>query len=164
MSQNLFACSVFICYRIAVSLIAALVLLTLAVPPASAWIPGHMLSGAIAYQVLQQENPQIIDRVKAMLGNLEELKSKGNAIGGITFIPVEGYGSCGTSPTQSLPSVDFLMRVIGRTTRRFLTATDQQPYHMEKVDTRSRVLLICNQEMCCAARAEIKPFCISPKV
>ena len=36
--------------------------------PAAAWnIPGHMLSGAIAYQVLQQENPQVIDRVKAVL-------------------------------------------------------------------------------------------------
>jgi hypothetical protein len=35
--------------------------------PASAWnIPGHMLSAAIAYQVLQQ-NPQIIDKVKAVL-------------------------------------------------------------------------------------------------
>jgi len=46
------------------------VLLTLAVlsPPASAWnIPGHMLSGAIAYQVLQQESPQTIDKVKAAL-------------------------------------------------------------------------------------------------
>jgi hypothetical protein len=52
----------------AVFLIASLVLLTLAVPPASAWnIPGHMLSGAVAYQVLQQENPQIIDKVKAVL-------------------------------------------------------------------------------------------------
>ena len=92
------------------SLIASLVFLMFAVSPllALAWnIPGHMVSGAIAYQVLQQENPQIIDRVKAVLENLEELKSQGNAIGGITFIPVEGYGSCGTSPTQSLPSVDF---------------------------------------------------------
>src|SRR5262249_37763128 len=36
--------------------------------PASAWnIPGHMLSGAIAYQVLQQENPQAIEKVKAVL-------------------------------------------------------------------------------------------------
>ena len=52
------------------SLIASLVLLTLAVLPlpASAWnIPGHMLSGAIAYQVLQQENPQSIEKVKAVL-------------------------------------------------------------------------------------------------
>jgi len=53
-----------------VSLIASLVLLTLAVLPlrASAWnIPGHMLSGAIAYQVLRQEHPQTIDKVKALL-------------------------------------------------------------------------------------------------
>jgi hypothetical protein len=53
-----------------VSLIASLVLLTLAVLPlpASAWnIPGHMLSGAITYQVLQQQSPQTIDKVKAVL-------------------------------------------------------------------------------------------------
>ena len=52
------------------SLIASLVLLALAVLPlpASAWnIPGHMLSAAIAYQVLQQENPQTIEKVKAVL-------------------------------------------------------------------------------------------------
>ena len=52
------------------SLIAFLVLLTLVVlsHPASAWnIPGHMLSAAIAYQVLRQENPPTIDRVKAVL-------------------------------------------------------------------------------------------------
>jgi hypothetical protein len=36
--------------------------------PTSAWnIPGHMLSGIIAYQVLQQENPQTIEKVKAVL-------------------------------------------------------------------------------------------------
>jgi hypothetical protein len=36
--------------------------------PASAWnIPGHMLSAAIAYQVLRQENPQTIDKVTAVL-------------------------------------------------------------------------------------------------
>jgi hypothetical protein len=35
---------------------------------ASAWnIPGHMLSGAIAYRVLQQENPPTIAKVKAAL-------------------------------------------------------------------------------------------------
>jgi S1/P1 Nuclease len=34
----------------------------------SAWnIPGHMLSGIIAYQVLQQENPATIEKVKAVL-------------------------------------------------------------------------------------------------
>ena|SRR5262249_35557665 len=52
------------------SLIAFSVLLTLAALPlpALAWnIPGHMLSGAIAYQVLQQENLQTIDKVKAVL-------------------------------------------------------------------------------------------------
>jgi S1/P1 Nuclease len=36
--------------------------------PASAWnIPGHMLSGIIAYQVLQQENPQTIEKAKTVL-------------------------------------------------------------------------------------------------
>jgi hypothetical protein len=53
-----------------VSLIAALVLLTFAVLPlpAFAWnIPGHMLSAAVAYQVLQQENPQSIEKAKAVL-------------------------------------------------------------------------------------------------
>ena len=52
------------------SLIAALVLLTLAVLPlpVSAWnIPGHMLSAAITYQVLLQERPQTINKVKAVL-------------------------------------------------------------------------------------------------
>ena len=52
------------------SLIASVVLFTLAVLPlpASAWnIPSHMLSAAIAYQVLQQENPQTNDKVKALL-------------------------------------------------------------------------------------------------
>jgi hypothetical protein len=52
------------------ALIAALVLLTLALLPlpASAWnIPGHMLSAAIAYQVLQQENPQTIEKVRSVL-------------------------------------------------------------------------------------------------
>jgi hypothetical protein len=53
-----------------VPLIATLVLLTLAVLPLPAlgWnIPGHMLSAAIAYQILSQENPQSIDKVKAVL-------------------------------------------------------------------------------------------------
>jgi hypothetical protein len=51
-----------------IKVLACLVMVTLAVPPASAWnIPGHMLSGIIAYQILQQENPLIIDKVKAVL-------------------------------------------------------------------------------------------------
>jgi hypothetical protein len=53
-----------------VSQIASLVLLALAVfpLPALAWnIPGHMLSGIIAYQILQQENPQTIEKVKGLL-------------------------------------------------------------------------------------------------
>jgi S1/P1 Nuclease len=36
--------------------------------PANAWnIPGHMLSAAIAYQILQHENSRSIEKVKAML-------------------------------------------------------------------------------------------------
>jgi hypothetical protein len=53
-----------------IRLLACLVMATLAVPPASAsaWnIPGHMLSAAIAYQVLRQENPPTIDKLKAVL-------------------------------------------------------------------------------------------------
>jgi hypothetical protein len=53
-----------------VSLIAVLVLLTLGLlpRPGFAWnIPGHMLSGIIAYQVLHQENPQTIEKAKAVL-------------------------------------------------------------------------------------------------
>ena len=52
------------------SLIAFVVLLTLVVLPlpASAWnIPGHILSGIIAYQILQQENPPTIEKVKGVL-------------------------------------------------------------------------------------------------
>jgi hypothetical protein len=53
-----------------VSLIASVLLLILAVLPlpANAWnIPGHMLSGAITYQVLRQENPPTIEKVKVVL-------------------------------------------------------------------------------------------------
>jgi S1/P1 Nuclease len=49
---------------------ALLVIVTFAAPgvPASAWnIPAHMLSGIIAYQLLQQGNPQTIEKVKAVL-------------------------------------------------------------------------------------------------
>jgi hypothetical protein len=36
--------------------------------PSSAWnIPGHMLSGIIAYQVLKQENATTIEKVKTAL-------------------------------------------------------------------------------------------------
>ena len=50
-------------------LLTYLVVIALTLPaPASAWnIPGHMLSGAIAYQVLRQENPQTIGKVRAVL-------------------------------------------------------------------------------------------------
>ena len=53
-----------------IRLLACVVIITVTVlpVPASAWnIPAHMLSAAIAYQILQQENPQSIDKVKALL-------------------------------------------------------------------------------------------------
>jgi hypothetical protein len=53
-----------------VSLFATLVLITLVVLPlpASGWnIPGHMLSGIVAYQILEQENLEAIEKVKAVL-------------------------------------------------------------------------------------------------
>jgi S1/P1 Nuclease len=53
-----------------IRLLVCLVAITLAVPPTStlAWnIPGHMLSAAITYQVLRQDNPQIIEKIKAVL-------------------------------------------------------------------------------------------------
>jgi hypothetical protein len=75
--QRVFSCHVFSCPCSAdmaqlaiVSLIASLILIILALLPfpASAWnIPGHMLSGVIAYQVLQWENPRTIEKVKAVL-------------------------------------------------------------------------------------------------
>jgi hypothetical protein len=51
-----------------VYLIASLVLLRLAVLPLPAWnIPGHILAAAMTYQVLQQENPSTIEKVRAVL-------------------------------------------------------------------------------------------------
>ena len=53
-----------------IRLLAWVVVIAVAVLPlpALAWnIPGHLLSGIIAYQVLQQENPQTIEKVKAVL-------------------------------------------------------------------------------------------------
>jgi hypothetical protein len=53
-----------------IRLLTCLVVVTLAILPlsASAWnIPGHMLSGIIAYQVLRQENPPTIEKVKTVL-------------------------------------------------------------------------------------------------
>jgi hypothetical protein len=53
----------------AIRLLACLVTFSFALPfPARAWnIPGHMLSGIIAYQGLRQESPQTIDKVAAVL-------------------------------------------------------------------------------------------------
>jgi S1/P1 Nuclease len=76
-----------------VSLVASLVLLTLAVSPlpASAWnIPGHMLSGIIAYQVLQQENPATIDKVKAVLEKHPWYANQWQAR--LQDVPVADYG------------------------------------------------------------------------
>ena len=54
--------------QIRLALLVIATFLGLAVVSAQAWnIPGHMLSAAITYQVLQQENPQTIDKVKAVL-------------------------------------------------------------------------------------------------
>jgi S1/P1 Nuclease len=53
-----------------IRVLACLTAIAVSVLPraASAWnIPGHMLSGAIAYQVLQQESAQTIEKVKAVL-------------------------------------------------------------------------------------------------
>jgi hypothetical protein len=53
-----------------IRILACVVIITVAALPipASAWnIPGHMLSAAIAYQILQQENPQTIEKVRALL-------------------------------------------------------------------------------------------------
>jgi hypothetical protein len=50
-----------------IRLLASVVVITVTVLPipASAWnIPGHMLSAAITYQILQQENPPTIEKVK----------------------------------------------------------------------------------------------------
>jgi hypothetical protein len=53
--------------RIRFAVLVIIALAALAVP-ANAWnISGHMLSAAIAYQVLQQESPQTIEKVKAVL-------------------------------------------------------------------------------------------------
>jgi hypothetical protein len=53
----------------AIRVLAHLAMFSFALPcPAPAWnIPGHMLSGAIAYQILRQENPPTIEKVKAVL-------------------------------------------------------------------------------------------------
>ena len=53
-----------------IRLLAFVVVITVTALPisASAWnIPGHMLSAAIAYQILQQENPPTIEKVKVVL-------------------------------------------------------------------------------------------------
>src|SRR5262245_42300398 len=53
-----------------IRLLSCVVIITVAALPipVAAWnIPGHMLSGIIAYQVLQQENPQTIEKVKVVL-------------------------------------------------------------------------------------------------
>ena len=74
-------------------LIASLVLLTLAALPlpASAWnVPGHMLSGIIAYQTLQQENPAAIEKVKAVLEKHPWYANQWQAK--LQDVPVEDHG------------------------------------------------------------------------
>jgi S1/P1 Nuclease len=51
-----------------IRLVALFAILVFSPHPASAWnIPAHMLSGAIAYQILRQESPGTIEKVKAVL-------------------------------------------------------------------------------------------------
>ena len=48
--------------------IAALLILSLSASNSCAWnIPGHMLSGAIPYQILQRESPAVIPTVRSVL-------------------------------------------------------------------------------------------------
>ena len=55
-------------YAMTSILIIAALLVGLLSGLASAWnIPGHMLSAAIAHQILQQESPPTVDKVKAVL-------------------------------------------------------------------------------------------------
>ena len=67
-----FGCSLFIGYGIAGNRVTDCIPGTSHARPcafyASAWnIPNHMLSGAIAYPVLSQENPETVEKVKAVL-------------------------------------------------------------------------------------------------
>jgi hypothetical protein len=58
---------------------------------AVAWnIPGHMLSAIIAYQVLRQENPQTIEKVKALLEKHPWYESQWQAR--LQDIPVAEHG------------------------------------------------------------------------
>ena len=53
-------------FRLTVSIVFALLMTHLL--PALAWNPpGHMLSGSIAYQVLQRETPSTVGKVKSLL-------------------------------------------------------------------------------------------------
>jgi len=46
---------------------------------ALAWnIPGHMLSGSIAYQILQSENPNTVARVHSILENHPRYETRWN--------------------------------------------------------------------------------------
>ena len=59
--------------------------------PASAWnIPGHMLSGIIAYQILHQESPQTIEKVKAVLEKHPWYANQWQAR--LRDVPVADYG------------------------------------------------------------------------
>ena len=70
--QNLFCCPLFIGYGIAGNRVTNRIPCTsrdCVLPlPGLAWnIPGHMLSAAIAYQILNWENPQSVQKVTAVL-------------------------------------------------------------------------------------------------
>jgi S1/P1 Nuclease len=69
------------------------VIITLAALPIAASacnIPGHMLSAAIAYQVLRQENPETIDRDRAILKKHPWYAHQWQA--SLQDVPVADYG------------------------------------------------------------------------
>jgi hypothetical protein len=56
----------------------ALMMLSLPISNSSAWnLPGHMVSGAIAYQILQRENPSTIPTVRSILEKIRGTKVAG---------------------------------------------------------------------------------------
>jgi hypothetical protein len=57
------------CPMTRIRLVACVIAIALSVAASAlAWnIPGHMLSGAIAYQILLQESPQTVEKVKTVL-------------------------------------------------------------------------------------------------
>jgi hypothetical protein len=76
-----------------IRLVVCVIIITVAALPipANAWnIPAHMLSAAIAYQILQQENSQTIDKVKSVLENIPGTQTNGRR--GFRTFPVGDRG------------------------------------------------------------------------